>query len=136
MTDQIRPPANVTADIRVPFGFRVMHGDDPSRRSEPQKSVTRSLSLMGLVFESPSMEVGGFHLSFSPLSFAQNLLEITLDLGKKFQPIEVLGQVDWYEKRSTVQGHTFLVGVNFVDLQPDALLILRQFLQTAHEVSR
>lgn len=136
MTDQTRPPANVTADIQVPFSFRIVHGDDPSRRSEPQKAVTRSLSLMGLVFESPSMEVGGFHLSFTPMSFAQNLLEITLDLGKKFQPIEALGQVDWYEKRSTIQGHMFLVGINFVDLQPDALVILRQFLQTAHEISR
>jgi hypothetical protein len=136
MTDQTRPPANVTADIQVSFSFRVVHGDDPSRRSEPHKTVTRSLSLMSLVFESPSMEVGGFHLSFTPMSFAQNLLEITLDLGKKFKPIEVLGQVDWYEKRSTIQGHTFLVGVNFVDLQPDALVILRQFLQTAHEISR
>lgn len=136
MTDQTRPPANVTADIQVPFSFRIVHGDDPSRRSEPQKAVTRSLSLMSLVFESPSMEVGGFHLSFTPMSFAQNLLEITLDLGKKFQPIEALGQVDWYEKRSTIQGHMFLVGINFVDLQPDALVILRQFLQTAHEVSR
>jgi hypothetical protein len=136
MTEQTRPPANVTADIQVKFSFRVVHGDDPSRRSEPQKSVTRSLSLMGLVFESPSMEVGGFHLSFTPMSFAQNLLEITLDLGKKFKAIEALGQVDWYEKRSSIHGHTFLVGVNFVDLQPDALVILRQFLQTAHEVSR
>jgi hypothetical protein len=136
MTDQTRPPANVTADIRVQFSLRVVHGDDPSRRSEPHKAVTRSLSLVGLVFESPSMEVEGFHLSFAPTSFAQNLLEITLDLGKKFQPIEALGQVDWYEKRSTIQGHSFLVGVNFVDLQPDALVILRQFLQTAHDASR
>ncbi len=130
MTDQIRPPASVTADIRVPFSFTVMLGEDPSRRSQPQKAVTRSLSLMGLVFESPRMDVEGFHLSFTPGSFSQNLLEVTLDLGKKFSPIEVLGQVDWYEKRSTLQGHSFLIGVSFIDLQPDALLVLRQFLQT------
>lgn len=107
MTDQTRPPANVTADIQVSFSFRVVHGDDPSRRSEPAKTVTRSLSLMGLVFESPSMEVGGFHLSFTPMSFAQNLLEITLDLGKKFKPIEVLGQVDWYKSVRLSKGIRF-----------------------------
>jgi hypothetical protein len=131
MTDQIRPPANVTADIQLPFSFTVMLGEDPSRRSQPQKAVTRSLSLMGLVFQWPSMEAGGFHLSFTPGSFSQNLLEVTLDLGKKFPPIEVLGQVDWYEKRSTARGHSFLIGVSFIDLQPDALVVLRQFLQTA-----
>ncbi|MGO9121612.1 MAG: hypothetical protein ACLQPD_28880 [Desulfomonilaceae bacterium] len=131
MNDQIRPPANVTADVQVPFSFTVMLGEDPSRRSHPQKTVTRSLSLMGLVFESPTMEPEGFHLSFTPTSFSQNLLEITLNLGKKFPPIEVLGQVDWNEKRSTVQGHSFLIGVSFIDLQPDALVVLRQFLQTA-----
>jgi hypothetical protein len=131
MTDQIRPPANVTAEIHVPFSFTVMLGEDPSRRSPPQKALTRSLSLMGLVFESASMEAEGFHLSFTPTSFSQNLLEITLDLGKKFTPIEVLGQVDWYEKRSTAQGRSFLIGVSFIDLQPDALVVLRQFLQTA-----
>ncbi len=130
MTDKTRPPANITADVQVPFSFTVMLGEDPSRRSKPIKTFTRSLSLMGLVFEFPSMEVEGFHLSFTPTSSFQNLLEMTLDLGKKFQPIEVLGQVDWYEKRSTMKGHSFLVGVSFIDLQPDALVILRQFLQT------
>ena len=84
MTDQIRPPANVTADIQVPFSFTVMLGEDPSRRSQPQKTVTRSLSLMGLVFESPSMEAGGFHSVIHADELRQNLLEITLDLGKKF----------------------------------------------------
>ena len=138
MTDYTttRPPANVTADVQVPFSYTVMHGDDPSRRSREQKTVTRTLSLMGLVFETSSMEVEGFHLSFSQASFGQNLLEIKLDLGKKFQSIEILGQVEWYEKRSSVQGQSFLVGISFIDLQPDALMILRQFLQTVHEISQ
>jgi len=75
------------------------------------------------------MDQSGFHLSFTESSYGRNSLEIILDLGKKFGEIEVLGQVDWYEKRSTPVGDCFIVGVGFVDVQADEISALREFLQ-------
>jgi hypothetical protein len=84
--------------------------------------------------------VDGLHLSFTEQSFGRNFLEVSLELGstgkKKFQPVELIGQVEWYERRSTVAGHAFIVGVGFVDPQADAMIILREFLQTAHLLAR
>ena len=118
--------ASRTADVRVPFAFYVIHGDDPSRRSSIQKASTRSINLVGLVFETPQIEVESFHLSFTEASFSRNAIEIHLDLGKKYDKVELLAQVEWYERRSP---DAFIVGVNFVDIPADALEALRELLK-------
>jgi|WetSurMetagenome_2_1015567.scaffolds.fasta_scaffold490294_2 hypothetical protein len=124
-----RAYAIMTAEVQVPFKFTIIHGGDPSLRSSPQKAMTRSLNLMGLVFECQAMDADGFHLSFTESAYGRNSLEITLDLGKKFGEVELLGQVEWYERRSTAIGFNFIVGVSFVDVQADELTALRDFLQ-------
>lgn len=129
--------AAVTAvEIQVPFSFTIIHGTDPARRSNAYKARTRSLHLMGLVFESPEMDHEGFHLSFTDTTYGRNSLEIILDLGKKFQKVEVMGQVEWYERRSTAVGYCFIVGVGFIDVPADALQILRDYIQQAHVLAR
>ncbi len=122
-----------TADVRVPFTYYVIHGDDPSRRTSAQKAVTRSLNLVGLVFETPSIEAEGFHLSFTEASFSRNSMEIHLDLGKKYARTELLAQVEWYERRSP---DAFIVGVNFIDIPADALDTLRNFIKHARLAGR
>jgi hypothetical protein len=124
------------AEIQVPFTFTIIHGTDPSRRSNVYKTRTRSLHLMGLVFESQEMEHEGFHLSFTDTTYGRNSMEIVLDLGKKFQKVEVMGQVEWYERRSTAAGHCFIVGVGFIDLPADTLQTLREYIQQAHQLAR
>lgn len=124
-----RPPAVLTAEIQVPFKYTIIHGGTPSRRSSEQKARTRSLNLMGLVFESPEMEKDGLHLSFTDSTYGRNSLEIMLDLGKKFRTIELVGQVEWYERRSTAMGHAFIIGVGFIDVAADVLSVLRDYLQ-------
>ncbi len=131
-----RAYAIMTAEVQVPFKFTVIHGGDPSLRSSRQKASTRSLNLMGLVFETQAMEADGFHLSFTESAFGRNSLEITLDLGKKFGGVELLGQVEWYERRATAIGYNFIVGVSFIDVQTDELTALRDFLQQAHSLKR
>ena len=121
--------STIAAEVQVPFKYTVIHGEDPSRRSPQYKSVTRSLNLNGLIFETQKMEADGFHLSFTSGTFARNFLEIALDLGKRFTNVEVLGQVEFYERRSTIVGHAFLVGVSFVDVSVEALSALRDYLQ-------
>jgi hypothetical protein len=122
-------PPTAAADVQVPFKFRIIHGQDPSRKSGEQKAVTRALTLGGLVFESKEMVRDGLHLSFTESSFGRNTMEITLDLGKKFRAIEILGEVDCYELRSSsAAGETFLVGISFTDIQADDLAVLREFL--------
>lgn len=121
-------PSLMTAEVQVPFRYRIVHGHDPSRKSAEQKALTRSLNLAGLVFESKDMVKEGFHLSFTEDSFGRNSLEIALDLGKKFRVIEVLGEVECYELRSTASGETFIVGITFMDIQADDLALLREFL--------
>jgi hypothetical protein len=126
----------VAAEVQVPFKYTVIHGEDPSRRSPQYKAVTRSLNLNGLIFETQKIESDGFHLSFTSGTFARNFLEIALDLGKRFSNVEVLGQVEFYERRSTIVGHAFLVGVNFVDVSAEALGALRDFLQQTQALLR
>jgi hypothetical protein len=128
--------AVAAAEIQVPFTLTIIHGTDPSRRSIPIKTKTRSLNLMGLVFESPAMEHEGFHLSFTDTTYGRNSLEMVLDLGKKFQRVEIMGQVEWYERRSTAAGHCFIVGVGFIDVPADALQTLREYIQQAHILAR
>lgn len=128
--------AVAAAEIQVPFTLTIIHGTDPSRRSNPIKTKTRSLNLMGLVFESPAMEHEGFHLSFTDTTYGRNSLEVVLDLGKKFQRVEIMGQVEWYERRSTAAGHCFIVGVGFIDVPADALQTLREYIQQAHVLAR
>lgn len=117
------------AELQVPFKYTIIHGADPARKSSQQKAFTKSLNLQGLIFEAPSVEQGGFHISFTETTYGRNSLEISLDLGKRFGIIEAIGQVEWYERRSTVFGTTFIIGVNFIDVQTDAMTVLREFLQ-------
>jgi hypothetical protein len=133
MTDgaKIQVSAVMTADVQIPFVYTIIHGTDPSRRSPRQSARTRSINLMGLVFETQEMEKEAFHLSFTDSTYGRNSLEIALDLGKRFHKVELLGQVEWYERRSTATGHSFIVGVSFLDVPPDALTVLRDFLQLA-----
>ncbi len=138
MSDKVSPHASatMTAEVHVPFRYKIVHGADPSLKSAEQRGTTRSLNLVGLTFDTSSMDQDGFHLSFTETTFGRNSLEITLDLGKKLGEIEVLGQVDHYERRSTTEGHSFIVGVGFIDVQADELAILREFLHQFHGLSR
>jgi len=130
-----RLPA-VMAEIQLPFKFTVVHGADPTRKSSEQKAVTRSINLQGLIFETPRMEVDSYHLSFTESTYGRNSLEISLDLGKKFGTIEVVAQVDWYERRSTNLGYCFSVGVSFLDMPADIMGILREYLQIQRQLSQ
>jgi hypothetical protein len=126
---QSQRPSSFTADIQLPFRFSVIHGTDPTRKSSQQKGLTKSINLIGLVFETSKMEIDGYHLSFTESTYGRNSLEITLDLGKRSGNVELIGQVDWYERRPTPMGYTFVIGVSFIDIQADALALLREFLQ-------
>ncbi|MDQ7784314.1 MAG: hypothetical protein RDU20_15620 [Desulfomonilaceae bacterium] len=138
MSEKVSPhlSATMTAEVRVPFRYKIVHGTDPSLKSAEQRATTRSVNLVGLTFETVSMNLDGFHLSFTESSFGRNSLEISLDLGKKLGEIEVLGQVDYYERRSTTEGHCFIVAVGFIDVQADELAVLREFLNQVHGLSR
>jgi hypothetical protein len=133
MTDQIprKKPAIMTADINVPFKYVVIHGLDPSKKSKEQKASTKALNMVGLIFSVDSMEKDGFHLSFTENSYSRNILEISLDLGAKSKNLELLGQVDWYERRITSEGDNFMVGVSFLDPPADALEVLKDFLRSS-----
>ncbi len=130
------PPAILTADVKVPFTYTVISGSDPLRRSSGQKAFTRTLNLVGFVFDTTAMECDGLHISISEGSYARNSLEIQMDLGTGFAVLELLGQVEWYERRSSVMGDTYIVGVSFVDIAADALGVIRDFLQRAQLASR
>ncbi|HMK34737.1 MAG TPA: hypothetical protein VK463_06705 [Desulfomonilaceae bacterium] len=129
MSDTPISRTTLTAELQIQFKYTIIHGTDPSRKSAEQKAFTKSLNLQGLIFESPRMEADGYHLSFTETTYGRNCLEMKLDLGKRFGTVEVIGQVEWYERRTTLHGISFIVGVNFVDIQADALSVLREFLQ-------
>lgn len=128
--------AATIVEAAVPFKFRVVHGTDPSRKSSEQKAVTKSLSMTALVFEIAGVEVDGMHISFTEETFGRNFLEIRLDLGKKWPAVTLLGQVEWYEARHSRLAHVFAVGVSFVDIQPDATVVLRDYLRALQSMLR
>lgn len=125
-----------TTNAQTPFKFRIVHGADPTRKSEEHKAFTRTLSLAGLIFETPVVELDGLHLSFTEASFGRNFMEINLDLGRKLEPIQVIGQVEWYESRPGIRENMFIVGVTFLEIQPDAMALLRQYIKMAGGISR
>ena len=131
MTEKTSGHFTGTTNAQTPFTFRIVHGADPTRKSEEHKAFTRTLSLGGLIFETPVVELDGLHLSFTEASFGRNFLEIHLDLGRKLESIQLSGQVEWYESRPGVRGNVFIVGVSFVEIQPDALALLRQYIRRA-----
>lgn len=137
MTDKTstRLPATM-AEIQIQFKFTVIHGADPGRRSSVQKGVTRSINLMGLIFETSHMEVDGFHLSFTESTYGRNSLEISLDLGKKYGTLDLVAQVDWYERRPTALGYAFSVGVSFMDVPTDIMATLREYLQVQRQLGK
>ena len=130
------PATRMAVEVQVSFRYTIINGADPSQRSTEQKAVAKTLTLAGLTFESPEMVVGGFHLSFADATFGRNTLEIVLDLGKKFDVVEVLGEVDFYERRSGPTGSSFLVGVVFTDIPADALAVLRDFLRQSQSATQ
>jgi hypothetical protein len=125
----LKPRATESAEVAVPFKFTVLDGEDPSNRSGEHKAFTKAVTLSGFIFETPTMEADGFHLSFASGSFGRNVLEVQLELGKKWGVVELLAQVEWYEKRSTPMGGIFIVGVGYIDISADSLAELREFLQ-------
>ncbi|MEW6347935.1 MAG: hypothetical protein AB1646_02640 [Thermodesulfobacteriota bacterium] len=131
-----RGPAVLTAEIQIPFEFRVIDGRDPSRCSSTHKAFTKSINLSGLVFRSPKMTVDSLHLSFADAAYGRNVLEIVLSLGGRFERVQLLGQVEWYEKHSTAHEDSFMVGIGFVDMQADAGATLRDFLHSIKADSR
>ncbi|MBI5569723.1 MAG: hypothetical protein HY914_07245 [Desulfomonile tiedjei] len=136
MTDIGHIRAATVVEAAVPFRFKVVHGVDPSRKSSEQKAMTKSVSMTGLVFEIGGVEVDGMHISFTEESFGRNFLEIHLEVGRKFEAIRVMGQVEWYEARLSRMAHVFVVGVIFVDIQPDAIVILREYLRSLQGLLR
>lgn len=123
-------------DIQIPFKYIIIHGSDMSRRSSEQRAVTKSINLLGLVFEAPEVETEGLHISFTESTYGRNSLEMVLDLGKRFGDIEIVGQVDWYERRPTAIGYSFSVGVSFMDMPAATRTILRDFLQQTKSLAR
>jgi|GEM_PF-1300886 len=121
------------ADVRVPFKFTVIHGDDPARRSDQHSAITRSLSLTGLILDTPKMVWDGFHLSFTEYSFARNSLELVLDLGKHFGTVDCLAQVEWYERQTA---DVFSVGVEFSEMHADARNVIKRFIEFCIQAGR
>lgn len=138
MTEKTRgkKAAIMTADINVPFKYVIINGLDPSQRSKEQKAATKALNMVGLVFGVDTMEKDGFHLSFTENSYARNMLEISLDLGTKFRTLELMAQVDWYERRLTSDGDNFMVGISFLDPTADAMEVLKEFLRSSPQSLR
>jgi hypothetical protein len=130
-----RLPAHM-AEVQIPFKFTVVHGMESDRRSSQHNAVTKSLNLIGLVFETPTMEVDNFHLSFTESTYGRNSLEVSLDLGKRFGVIELTAQVDWYERRPTAMGYAFTVGISFLDPPIETVDMLREYLQMLRTLAK
>jgi hypothetical protein len=121
------------AAVQLPFSNGYSRRGSISAISAIQ-SNTRSLHLSSLILRRKD-EADGFRV-FTGGTFGRNFLEIALDLGKRSNPVEVLGQVEWYERRATVIGHAFSVGVSFVDVAVEALSALRNYLQQTQSLMR
>ncbi len=120
----------LTAEVHIPFEYKIVDGTDPSRCSSTQKAFTKSINLSGMVFRTSQMLVDSLHLSFADGAYGRNMLEVVISLGGKFEKVQFLAQVEWYEKQTTATEDTFIVGLGFVDVQADAAATLRDFLKT------
>ncbi len=94
-----------------------------------QHAKSRNISKGGICLEMESIEVDGVHL-LSGLPFArEHRLHLMIGLGPEGPPLEVTGEVQWYDVDRDQPGCIYRLGVAFMEIPGNGKERLARFLK-------
>ncbi|MCE5264575.1 MAG: PilZ domain-containing protein [Deltaproteobacteria bacterium] len=94
-----------------------------------QHAKSRNISKGGICLEMESIEVDGVHL-LSGLPFArEHRLHLMIELVSEGPPLEVTGEVQWYDVDRDQPGCIYRLGVAFMEIRGDGKERLTKFLK-------
>ena len=116
---------NVTLDV----GVSVEANDRKAGLPERMLTACRNLSLDGLCLETANLESGAVKLLSGPAGKRDYTLALELILTPGEPPLQVRGEVCWYNIDHSALDFIYQLGVEFVDLSPASRSILKRFIR-------
>lgn len=115
------------AVMEHPMQYIVISGKDHMKVSEDTSGILESISLSGLVFQTPSVHVKDLHLSYDETPHIRNKLAMEIHLPGR-RKLRAIGEVSWYEKSFVAKDPVFYVGVSFTEIHPEDRQTLKDHL--------
>ena len=116
---------NITLDV----GVLVETDDRKTGMPERMLTACRNLSLDGLCLEASRLESGAVKLLSGPAGKRDYTLALELILTPGEPPLQIRGQVCWYNVDHTALDFIYQLGVEFVDLSPASRSTLKRFIR-------
>ena len=116
---------NVALDV----GVSVEADDRKTGLPERMLTACRNLSLDGLCLETAHLESGAVKLLSGPAGKRDYTLALELILTPGEPPLQVRGEVCWYNVDHTAVDFIYQLGVEFVDLPPASRSTLKRFIR-------
>lgn len=106
--------------------------EDDKRTGLPEKmqATCCNLSLQGLCLETTDLANGAVKLLSGPAGARDYTLALEIGLTPQDAPLQVRGQVCWYNVDHMALHFTYQVGVEFIGLSSEGRATLKQFLQS------
>jgi hypothetical protein len=120
---------NVTLDV----GVSVEAYDRKTGLPERMLTACRNLSLDGLCLEAARLESGAVKLLSGPAVKRDYTLALELILTPGEPPLQVRGQVCWYNIDHSALDFIYKLGVEFVDLSPASRRTLKRFIRRHYQ---
>jgi hypothetical protein len=116
---------NVTLDV----GVSVEANDRNTGLPKQMLTACRNLSLDGLCLETANLESGAVKLLSGPAGKRDYTLALELILTPGEPPLQVRGQVCWYNIDHAALDFIYKLGIEFVDLSPASRRTLKRFIR-------
>lgn len=116
-------------NVGLDVGVSVEADDRKSGLPERMLTACRNLSLEGLCLETAHLESGAVKLLSGPAGKRDYTLALELILTPGEPPLQVRGQVCWYNVDHTALDFIYQLGVEFVDLSPASRSTLKRFIR-------
>jgi len=97
---------------------------------ERMQGTCCNLSLQGLCLETPQLANGAVKLVSGPAGARDYTLALEISLLPQEEPLQVRGEVCWYNVDHTTLNFIYMVGVRFVGLSSASRSTLKRFLQS------
>lgn len=97
---------------------------------EKMQACCSNLSLQGLCLESSHLANGAIKLLSGPAGARDYKLMLEITLAPQDPPLQIRGEVCWYNVDHTALNFIYQVGVEFIGLPPASRATLKQFIRS------
>jgi hypothetical protein len=116
-------------DVALDVVVSIEADDKKTGLPEKMQATCSNLSLHGLCLETTDLANGAVKLLSGPAGARDYTLALEIGLTPQDAPLQVRGQVCWYNVDNTSLNFTYQVGVEFVGLAPESRATLKRFIQ-------